>query len=100
MDYKTDVVPSAEALAALYLSAGLNRPISDLPRIAAMYANSNLIVTAWDGDLLVGVSRALSDFSFCCYLSDLAVHQGYKRSGIGKKLIEITKEKIGPQCCL
>lgn len=55
----------------------------------------NILITAWDKDLLVGVSRALSDFSFCCYLSDLAVDASYQHQGIGKKLIEVTHEVSG-----
>ncbi|MEO8461415.1 MAG: hypothetical protein ABI451_12865, partial [Dokdonella sp.] len=52
---------------------GERRPIEDRERFAAMLANANLIVTAWDSESLVGISRALSDFSYATYLSDLAV---------------------------
>lgn len=52
-----------------------------------MLDNANLTVTAWDGDKLVGVSRAVTDFSFCCYLSDLAVDESYQHSRIGKMLV-------------
>lgn len=93
--YKFDTTPTTEAIIALYNNSGLNRPTLDVDRIARMYANSNLIVTAWDNDKLVGISRSLTDFCYCCYLSDLAVREEYKRSGIGKKLIELTKEKVG-----
>lgn len=60
-----------------------------------MYTNSNLIVTAWDKDNLVGIARSLTDFCYCCYLSDLAVRKEYQKRGIGKKLLELTKDKIG-----
>jgi ribosomal protein S18 acetylase RimI-like enzyme len=65
-----------------------------------MYANSNLVVTAWDDERLVGISRALTDFSYCCYLSDLAVANNYQKAGIGKKLIALIKELIGDECML
>ncbi|OGX89692.1 GNAT family N-acetyltransferase [Hymenobacter coccineus] len=94
--YHLDRIPTAEQVIDLYLSAGLERPTHDAPRIAQMYANSNLVATAWDGPLLVGVSRALTDFCFCCYLSDLAVRDEYKHQGIGKQLLALTKEKAGP----
>jgi predicted N-acetyltransferase YhbS len=58
------------------------------------------VVSAWDEDKLVGIARSLSDFCYCCYLSDLAVRQEYKKLGIGKKLIALTKEKIGDQSML
>jgi predicted N-acetyltransferase YhbS len=98
--YSTDRRPTAEQIIDLYRSSGLIRPIDDAPRIAKMYANSNLVVTAWDGETLVGVSRALTDFCFCCYLSDLAVREEYKRQGIGKQLITLTREQIGEQSML
>ena len=90
--YKSDVMPPTEMIVDLYNSAGLNRPTADYKRISQMYANSNLIVTAWDEYELVGISRSLTDFSYCCYLSDLAVREGYKCKGIGRRMIEITKD--------
>jgi len=98
--YRFNIIPSTEVIIALYDNAGLNRPTADFDRIAKMYANSNLIVTAWDKDKLVGISRSLTDFCYCCYLSDLAVRQEYKYSGIGKKLVELTKEKVSENSML
>jgi predicted N-acetyltransferase YhbS len=73
------------------------RPVHDAPRIRAMLANADVIVTARVGILLIGVSRAISDFSFCTYLSDLAVDQAYQRQGIGRELIRRTHEAAGLQ---
>ncbi len=100
IQYKTDLVPEVADIIAVYDSSGINRPTTDQDRIAEMYKNANLIVTAWDGHQLVGVARSLTDFCYCCYLSDLAVSRDYQKSGIGKQLIEITKEKIGEQTML
>ena len=47
--------------------------------------------------ICLGVSRSITDWVWCCYLADLAVRQDYKKAGIGKKLIELTKEKVGEQ---
>ena len=96
----SDITPSAESIIEVYNSSGINRPTTDKERIAKMYANSNLIVTAWDENKLVGVARSLTDFCYCCYLSDLAVRKEYQQQGIGKKLIALTKEKIGDQTML
>ena len=60
-----------------------------------MLTHGNILITAWHHDLLVGVSRALSDFSFCCYLSDLAVDEAYQHKGIGKELIRLTHKVAG-----
>jgi predicted N-acetyltransferase YhbS len=78
---------------------GERRPVDDLPRIEAMARNANLIVTARDSGRLVGVARSLSDFSYCTYLSDLAVHQDYQKQGIGRELVKLTKE-AAPQATL
>ncbi|HEU5168701.1 MAG TPA: GNAT family N-acetyltransferase [Chitinophagaceae bacterium] len=98
--FRSEVVPVTESIIDLYNSSGINRPTADYERISRMYANSNLVVTAWDNDKLVGISRSLTDFCYCCYLSDLAVREEYKHKGIGKKMIEITKEIIGEQSML
>lgn len=98
--YKTDVVPSAVQVIKVYDSAGLKRPTGDVARITEMYKNSNLIVTAWLNDELLGVARSLTDFCYCCYLSDLAVAEPHKNLGIGKKLIEITRDKLGESVTL
>ncbi|MCO5935148.1 GNAT family N-acetyltransferase [Mucilaginibacter sp. RB4R14] len=67
------------------------RPVDDAERIQDMLQNANLIVTARIDGKLVGVSRALTDFAFCTYLSDLAVDQAYQKMGIGVRLIAETK---------
>ena len=72
------------------------RPVDDGPRIQKMLANADLIITARDdAGLLVGVARAITDFSFCCYLSDLAVDEAVQGQGIGKALIDHTRKESG-----
>jgi len=100
MIYRTDIIPDIEQIIDVYISSGINRPTKDKERIAKMFSNSNLIATAWDKDKLVGISRSLTDFYYCCYLSDLAVRKEYQTSGIGKKLIELTRNCVGEQTAL
>ena len=76
-------------------SLGERRPIADQNRLQLMLHHGNVLITAWDNEKLVGVSRALTDFSFCCYLSDLAVDEAYQRQGIGKRLIDETHQVAG-----
>ena len=64
-----------------------------------MLEHGNLIITARDNGKLVGVSRSLTDFAFCTYLSDLAVDDKYQKQGIGKELVRLTK-KEAPQAKL
>jgi len=63
------------------------RPVDDVARLEAMLKNADVILTARVSGLLVGVARAITDFSYCCYLSDLAVDEQFQRQGIGKELI-------------
>ena len=70
------------------------RPVDDPDTIQAMLRHANLLCTAWDGPKLVGVARSLTDFAYCCYLSDLAVDVAYQRQGIGRELIARTKARL------
>ena len=74
---------------------GERRPITDLERMKRMLENADILITAWDDKILVGVSRAVSDFAYCTYVSDLAVHEQYQRLGIGKQLLNETRKKSG-----
>ena len=91
--YKVGVLPAPEQIIELYNKSGLPRPTDDKERIKKMYENSNLVVTAWDNGKLVGACRSITDWVWCTYLADLAVDPGYQKAGIGKKLIDHTKEK-------
>ena len=71
------------------------RPVEEPERIAAMLRHANVIVTAREGTLLVGVSRAITDFAYCTYLSDLAVDEAFQRQGIGRELIRRTHDAAG-----
>jgi hypothetical protein len=96
--YKLDIVPTAQQVIKLYNDADLPRPTHDPRRIRAMFENSDLIVTAWDENKLVGVSRTITDWVWCSYLADLAVNPSYKSPG-SAKTIELARE-IGEQSML
>ena len=76
---------------------GERRPLDDRERMRTMLANANLVVSAWDGSLLVGLARALSDFAYCTYLSDLTVRDSHQRHGIGRELIRRVQSEGGPK---
>lgn len=72
------------------------RPVAEPERIRRMLAHANIILCARDETgKLIGVSRALTDFAYCCYLSDLAVDAAWQRLGIGQELIRLTHERAG-----
>jgi GNAT superfamily N-acetyltransferase len=79
---------------------GERRPVDDREIMSAMLHHANLVVTAWDGDLLVGIARTLSDFAYVGYLADLAVRASHQRQGIGAALIQKTREQMGPRSML
>lgn len=88
---------SAEEFRAVLVASTLGdrRPVDDLPRLDRMLRQADVVVTARDGLRLVGVSRAVTDFNYCCYLSDLAVDVAYQRQGIGRRLIAETHKSAG-----
>lgn len=100
ISYKTNIVPTSDEIIALYISAGLKRPVEDVDRISKMYSNSNLIISAWVDNELVGIARSVTDFCYCCYLSDLAIKKEFQQQGIGKRLIDKTKEILGDEVML
>ena len=77
---------------------GERRPIDDRECISGMLQNADIIITAAENDKIIGVARSVTDFNYCCYLSDLAVDQAYQKHGIGKKLMEKTQEQLGKKC--
>ena len=79
---------------------GERRPVDDRQIAMDMLRHANLIVTAWDDDLLVGIARTLTDFGYVGYLADLAVRRAYQHQGIGTTLIEETRRKMGPRSML
>ena len=85
------LAPSEFRQILLESTLGERRPVDDYDRLRHMVENANLIVTARLHGHLIGISRSVSDFSFCTYLSDLAVHKEYQQKGIGKELIRRTK---------
>ena len=93
--------PTAEEVAEVFRASGIRRPVDDLERISTMITNANLIITARNHvGKLIGIARALTDFSYCCYLSDLAVDKDYQRKGIGQQLINQVQKEIGEQSML
>jgi GNAT superfamily N-acetyltransferase len=88
-----------DAVIELYRAStlGQRRPVDDRNCMATMMAKANLVVTAWDGPLLVGIARSLTDFCYVGYLADLAVRQSHQRQGIGIQLIQKTREQMGPR---
>jgi len=102
IEYKINTPISVDQFIELLREStlGERRPIDDRECMEGMITNSNLVVTAWSEEKLVGIARSVTDFHYACYLSDLAVSKQYQKSGIGKKLQALTQEQLGPKCKL
>lgn len=102
IEYKINAPVTTEQFIELLNKStlGERRPVDDIGCITGTVKNSNLIVTAWDNETLVGIARSMTDFHYACYLSDLAVDKKYQKCGIGKQLQVITQEQLGPKCKL
>ena len=98
--YETDGHVSADELSELFRNSGINRPYNDLERLQRMIENSDILVTARVDGFLVGIARSFTDYSYCCYLSDLAVDEKYQKKGIGKELVHKTYEQLSEEVSL
>ena len=100
LTYRTNhPVSRAQFIALLQkTSLGARRPLAEAERIDAMLQNADLLISAWDDDRLVGIARAVTDYAYCCYLSDLAVDEAWQRRGIGQELLATLKQALHPQC--
>jgi GNAT superfamily N-acetyltransferase len=74
------------------------RPIDDLACLQGMLDNSGILATCSLGKRLIGIARSVTDFCYCCYLSDLAVDRDFQNQGVGSQLISLTQNKLGPKC--
>jgi GNAT superfamily N-acetyltransferase len=100
--YRNDAPLQVEQVIELYKRStlGARRPVDRPDIFAGMINNSNLIVTAWDAERLVGIARGLTDFVYVTYLADLVVDEDYQCQGIGKKLIDEAQQCTEPDCMM
>ena len=100
--YTVEAEISADEFVEILRRSGLaeRRPVEQLDRIRRMVENANLIVCAREDGRLVGLARSVTDFAYCCFLSDLAVDRACQRRGVGRELIRITRQTAGEECTL
>ena len=79
---------------------GRRRPVDDRDCMEQVVKHTTLMVSAWDGELLVGIARSITDFAYACCLADLAVDERYERQGIGQALIAESQKSLGPRCTI
>ncbi|WP_144605329.1 GNAT family N-acetyltransferase [Algoriphagus algorifonticola] len=93
VSYQIEKIVSLEEFIAVLNSSGLaeRRPMDQPNVLHKMLIGSNLIVTARESGKLVGILRALTDFSYRCFIADLAVNKAHQNQGVGKKLIQLAR---------
>jgi GNAT superfamily N-acetyltransferase len=96
ISYRSDARPYAAVIAALYRASPLYRPVDDVARIGRMYAGSNVVLTAWADEQLVGILRGWTDGTYDGYVCDLAIHPDYQKRGVGRELLRMAVE-MDPQ---
>jgi predicted N-acetyltransferase YhbS len=92
--YRTGNDIALDEMIELYIDStlGERRPVDDRERMDRMLKEANLVLTAWDEALLVGISRSITDWVYSTYLSDLAVRADFQGRGIGRELVRLTRE--------
>ncbi|HSN75757.1 MAG TPA: GNAT family N-acetyltransferase [Anaerolineae bacterium] len=102
IEYCDNAAISVDAAIDLYRRStlGERRPVDRPDIFEGMLKHANLLISAWHGDRLVGIARSLTDFTYVAYLADLAVDAEYQRQGIGKRLIQETRSRLGKECML
>ena len=91
LTYYLDRHPGVEAIRALYAASPLRRPIHDPERIRRMFEGSNVVLSAYAGDRLVGLLRGWTDFVYDGYVCDLAIHPELQKAGVGRHLLELAQ---------
>lgn len=101
IEFRTDPITVDQFIDVLERS-GLaeRRPVADRTRIQGMLDGADLILTVWDkpSGVLAGVARLITDWSYCAYLSDLAVDREFQGRGLGKALMDEARRRVGEQC--
>lgn len=102
IDYRDNAIISALDAIDLYRRSTLaeRRPVDRPDLFGGMLKHSDLVVSAWSDNHLVGIARTLTDFNCVAYLADLAVDLDFQKQGIGKRLIEITRQHLKPECMM
>ncbi len=102
VQYRTDRRVGVDEFKDILERSGLGarRPVGDSKRLERMLQAYNLILTAWDGDLLVGIATCWTDYAHSAYLADLAVAADRQRRGIGRELVYLARTTVGPQVTL
>ena len=92
LKYTDEKIFTQEQVQQLFLS--VNWISGKYPeRLYKALMNSSTVLTVWDGDRLVGLTRVLDDTEMLAQIHYVLVHPEYQGKGIAGKMIEYVKEK-------
>lgn len=100
--FTADEALSLEQFLGILRASGLaqRRPVGDPGCMQQMLDRAGLTVSAWADGRPIGVARSVTDFAYCCYVSDLAVAREFQGRGVGRGLLQATRARLGPRCKL
>ena len=87
ISYKSDKEVDIDRLVSLFNEAGWQKKTIDLQRLRQMVINSDIVVSAWDDDLMVGFARCTTDHVFNAQINTVVVDSRYRKMGIGTHLV-------------
>jgi ribosomal protein S18 acetylase RimI-like enzyme len=86
--YFCDKKVESNSIRAIFLS--VNWSVGDKPdKLQRAFSQSHKVVTAWDGEKLVGLINSIADGSLTAYIPYLLVNPDYQKQGIGEKLVRM-----------
>ena len=97
LSYQIETSVDPHEMAAVYRRSGIARPIDDLPQLTHMLQHAHFMISAPAQGKLIGFALALTDLSFCCYVSDLAVDRACQGRGIGTQLLHTMQKNLGDE---
>ena len=99
IQYRTDKNFEAEQLKELFSSVNWLSANYSERLVKALY-NSSTVISAWDGEKLIGLINALDDGELTAYVHYLLVNPEYQKDGIGTRLVEMIKQKYKDYLCI
>lgn len=92
IEYSEEKIFTVEQVQKLFLSVGWVS--GEYPtRLYKALMNSSTVISAWDGDRLVGLIRVLDDSELVAYMHYVLVHPDYHGQGIAGHMVELVKGK-------
>ncbi len=70
----------------------------NFPRMSVKVKKELVAFETWDEIQVVGFVRAITDFSSCCYIAELAIDTNYRQHGIDRQLMRMVAEELPPEC--